>query len=163
MIKKMKDSLFAKVFLVTTLLLFCVSLIIFGILAFVMPKTYSNELNSTLDKQMKVFVSEVEQVTLDNSKKLFDQLVLSNNIISIELYSGDGRLISNPSEKQEAEGVEAMEGSVAYGGEVPVLSGTYYFSFLGSSEQYTLLFLGKRHKLRSYVRPFHRCFQYCSS
>ncbi|HIU76062.1 MAG TPA: sensor histidine kinase, partial [Candidatus Pelethocola excrementipullorum] len=158
MIKKIKGSLFAKVFIVTTLLIFCVSLLIFGILAFVMPKTYSNELNSTLDKQMKRFVSEVEQVTLDNSKKLFDQLAQSSNIDSIELYSGDGRLISTPSEQREAESVEGAEGSVMYGGEVPVLSGTYYISFSDSSERYTLIVYGEAAQIEELRQAFSQVF-----
>ncbi len=54
MIKKIRSSLFAKVFIITSIMLFCISLLVFGLLAWLMPKTYSNKLNDFLDKQAQI-------------------------------------------------------------------------------------------------------------
>ena len=62
MTKKIKSSLFAKVFLITSVMLLCISLLVFGMLAWLMPQTYSNRLNTILDKRAQDFISELEQV-----------------------------------------------------------------------------------------------------
>ena len=53
MIKKIKGSLFIKVFITTAILLTGVSFLVYLILAWYTPKTYSNTLNATLDEQQK--------------------------------------------------------------------------------------------------------------
>ena len=88
MIKKVKSSLFAKVFFTTAILLLCVSLLVFGLLAWLMPQTYSNKLNTVLDERAQGFVSELEQVAFSNSGGLFDQILQDTEINSVELYNG---------------------------------------------------------------------------
>ncbi len=62
MTKKIKGSLFVKVFLITTVMLLCISLLVFGMLAWLMPQTYSNKLDTILDERTQNFISELEQV-----------------------------------------------------------------------------------------------------
>ena len=56
MTKKVKGSLFAKVFLITTVMLLCISLLVFAMLAWLMPQTYTNKLNTILDERAQGFV-----------------------------------------------------------------------------------------------------------
>ena len=103
MIKKIKSSLFAKVFLITVLMLLCISLLVFGMLAWLMPQTYSNRLNVTLDGRVQGFISELEQVPFSNSGGLFDQFTQNMDINSVELYNGSGDLVPLPTEEFENE------------------------------------------------------------
>ena len=56
MIKRIKGSLFAKVFILTVAVLLCVSFLVYGVLAWYMPQTYSNNLNAALDEQTSDFI-----------------------------------------------------------------------------------------------------------
>lgn len=98
MIRKIKSSLYAKVFLTTTAMLLCTSLLVFSLLAWLMPQTYSNRLNTVLDERAQSFVSELEQVAFPNSGGLFDQLLQDTEINSVELYNGKGEFVPLPTE-----------------------------------------------------------------
>ena len=56
MIKKIERSLFAKVLIVTVILLVGMSFLVYMILAWYTPKTYSNNLNAALDEQTQKFI-----------------------------------------------------------------------------------------------------------
>lgn len=157
MIKKIKSSLFAKVFIITTLLLLLVSLLVYGILAWIMPKTYSQELNNGLNQKVEEFVVELEQYTLQNSGSLFDQFVFANDISYIELYSQSGELLSIPTMQQEETAV--AQGNTATSGDtIPMLSSTYYFSFLNSEERYMLIVYGEAAQIAELQQSFIRIF-----
>ena len=101
--KKIKSSLFAKVFIITSMMLFGLSLLVFGLLAWLMPQTYSNKLNALLDEQTQGFLSELEKVALADSGGLFDQFARNMEIYSMELYDGNGVFISLPSAQVSSE------------------------------------------------------------
>ena len=71
----MDARLFAKVFLLTAAILFSVSLLTYGLLAWLMPRTYSNELGSALHEQVENFVSELSQVTFQERGGVFGQFL----------------------------------------------------------------------------------------
>ncbi len=77
--KKIKSSLLVKVFLITSIMLLCVSLLVFGLLAWLMPQTYSNRLNAVLDKRVQGFVSELEKTAFLDSGGLFDQFLQASS------------------------------------------------------------------------------------
>ena len=160
MIKKMRSSLFVKVFIITTLLLLFVSLMVFGILAWIMPETYSQELNNGLDTKVMEFVSELEQSTLENSGGLFDQFISANDISNIELYSQSGEFMSIPTMQQEIGGAQgnSAENTAISGYAIPTLSSTYYFSFLNSAERYTLVVYGEAAQIAELQRSFAQIF-----
>ena len=56
-------------------MLLCISLLVFGMLAWLMPQTYSNKLDTILDERTQNFISELEQVPFSNSGGLFDQFI----------------------------------------------------------------------------------------
>lgn len=131
MIKRIKSSLFTKVFLLTTALLLCVCFLVFGILASIMPNTYSTALSTVLDEKVLAFVSELEQVSEANAGQLFDQFVSGSDIISIKLYDGTGTQISPPTAIAATD--EASFGVVFAGvDDAPILSNQYYFSYANS-------------------------------
>lgn len=65
--KNIKSSLFAKVFLITAAMLLFISLLVFGLLAWMMPQTYSNQLNAALDARTQSFIRELERVSYTES------------------------------------------------------------------------------------------------
>ncbi len=129
MIRKVKSSLFAKVFFITSAMLLCVSLLVYGLLAWLMPQTYSNRLNVALDERAQAFISELEQVAFSDSGGLFDQFVQSMGINSIELYDQDGLLIPLPSEQlfNEQSTYNEKVTVVGFDKNSPVLSSNYFF------------------------------------
>ena len=80
MIKKVKSSLFAKVFGITIFSLLFTGFLVFAILALLMPKTYSQQLNNDLDIKVKAFVTELKQSSFADSGKLFDRFIYENDI-----------------------------------------------------------------------------------
>lgn len=66
MIKRIKGSLFAKVFILTVAVLLCVSFLVYGVLAWYMPQTYSNNLNAALDEQTSDFIYELEHIRMQD-------------------------------------------------------------------------------------------------
>ncbi len=160
--KKIKSSLLVKVFLITSIMLLCVSLLVFGLLAWLMPQTYSNRLNAVLDKRVQGFVSELEKTAFLDSGGLFDQFLQDMEINSIELYDNKGGLVPLPTEMFNNEG----EGNILYIGQAatakspeitPVLSSSYHFSFLDCNDRY----MGRRSKSHNCSSPlsvFSRLF-----
>ncbi len=103
--KKIKSSLLVKVFLITSIMLLCVSLLVFGLLAWLMPQTYSNRLNAVLDKRVQGFVSELEKTAFLDSGGLFDQFLQDMEINSIELYDNKGGLVPYPQRCLRGKGI----------------------------------------------------------
>lgn len=161
MIRKIRSSLFAKVFILTSMMLLCISLLVFGLLAWLMPQTYSNKLNAFLDERTQAFISELEIVTFSNSGGLFDQFSKNMEIISIELYDGNGAPLPLPSEQIHNEHEEvsvAVSSGDDYGENSPVLSSHYYFSFADSEERYMLIVYGKAGQVAELQQSFLRVF-----
>ena len=160
MTKKIKSSLFAKVFLITSVMLLCISLLAFGMLAWLMPQTYSNRLNTILDKRAQDFISELEQVPFSDSGGLFDQFVADTEINSVELYNSGGDWVALPAKEfgNEWNGNIAQT-EVAGPGEIsPVLSNQYYFSFSDCSDRYTLVVYGEAEQISELQQSFIRVF-----
>ena len=160
MTKKIKSSLFAKVFLITSVMLLCISLLVFGMLAWLMPQTYSNRLNTILDKRAQDFISELEQVPFSDSGGLFDQFVADTEINSVELYNSGGDWVALPSKEFDNEWTgNIAQTAVAGPGETsPVLSNQYYFSFSDCSDRYTLVVYGEAEQISELQQSFIRVF-----
>ena len=160
MTKKIKSSLFAKVFLITSVMLLCISLLAFGMLAWLMPQTYSNRLNTILDKRAQDFISELEQVPFSDSGGLFDQFVADTEINSVELYNSGGDWVALPSKEFDNEWTgNIAQTAVAGPGETsPVLSNQYYFSFSDCSDRYTLVVYGEAEQISELQQSFIRVF-----
>lgn len=160
MAKKIKGSLFAKVFLITSVMLLCISLLVFGMLAWLMPQTYSNRLNTILDKRAQDFISELEQVPFSDSGGLFDQFVADTEINSVELYNSGGDWVTLPAKEFDNEwtGNIAQTAFAGPGETSPVLSNQYYFSFSDCSDRYTLVVYGEAEQISELQQSFIRIF-----
>lgn len=162
MIRKIKGSLFWKVFFLVSVFLLSVCLLLFGLIAWLTPKTYLNELNTELDLKVKNFLTELEQTAFEDSGGLFDRFIYTNNIYRVELYSPDGEQMELPTREQSENTV--YEGAVAvettYVVAAPSWCGTYSFSFLGSSEKYTLAVYGDAAEVSELENSFVRIFPF---
>ena len=160
MIKKVESSLFAKVFLATSAMLLCIALLVFGLLAWLMPQTYSNRLNTVLDDRAQRFVSELEQVTFSDSGGLFDQFIADTEINSVELYNSNGDWVPLPTEAFDNEwgGNIALSAYTGSGETNPILSNSYYFSFADSRDRYMLTVYGEAEQIAELQQSFIRIF-----
>ena len=95
LIKRIKSSLTLKIFAVTTLLLILCCALTYGFIAWLMPKTYSANLNAVLNQKVYGLISSLEKTPLDESMDLFDLFVMSNNVV-IQLHNSLGQQISVP-------------------------------------------------------------------
>ena len=162
MIKKIKSSLLAKVFIITVLLLIGVSFLVYGVLACFMPETYSNELNESLDEQTRAFIAEISQMSMEESGDLFDRFLDNTNIDRMELYGHDGRQIDLPGKDRESFNdavTEMVAEDTAWNMDIdniPTISGSYPFSFLGDDREYTLVVYGAAGQVAELQRSFVR-------
>ena len=141
-------------------MLLCISLLVFGMLAWLMPQTYSNRLNTILDKRAQDFISELEQVAFSDSGGLFDQFVADTEINSVELYNSGGDWVALPAKEfnNEWNGNIAQTAVAGPGETSPVLSNQYYFSFSDCSDRYTLVVYGEAEQISELQQSFIRVF-----
>ena len=160
MIKKIESSLFAKVFFATSAMLLCIALLVFGLLAWLMPQTYSNRLNTVLDDRAQRFISELEQVAFSDSGGLFDQFIADTEINSVELYNSNGDWVPLPTEAFDNEwgGNIALSAYTGLGETNPILSNSYYFSFADSRDRYMLTVYGEAEQIAELQQSFIRIF-----
>lgn len=158
MIKKLNSSLFAKVFFITAAMLLCVSLLVYGLLAWLMPQTYSNRLNAVLDERSKDFLTELEQVAFSDSGGLFERFLQDQGIYAVELYDGNGRPVSLPDGRDLYAEESSIMQAVTEGPyeSIPVLSNQYYFSFAGSDARYMLVVYGTAEQVTQMRQSFLR-------
>lgn len=161
MLKKVKSSLFLKVFMITAILLAGVSFLVYGILAWYLPKTYSNDLNAALDEQTKNFISDVSQVPMEQSGGLFDRFLSQQNVDGMELFSDSGQETELPSLQNDSDGKvsEAVGNSGFWDNSLshaPVISNSYPLSFPGENTQYTLVVYGAAEQIAELRQSFIR-------
>ena len=96
-----QKKMMVRIFL-SALLLFGLSLVVYGLLAWLMPQTYSHKLNASLDEQTVSFLAGLEEVAFSDSGGLFDQFARNREIYSMELYDDNGVLIPLPSAQAPA-------------------------------------------------------------
>ncbi len=158
MIRKVKSSLFAKVFFITAAMLLCVSLLVYGLLAWLMPQTYSDRLSAALDRQVQGFLAELEQVAFSDSGGLFDQFQQNMEIYSVALYDGNGQQVPLPTEwaGDEWDGGITLSAVADSYESSPVLSANYYFSFSDNDTRYMLIVYGTAEQVAELRRAFQR-------
>lgn len=132
------------------------ALLVFGLLAWLMPQTYSNRLNEIMDKQTQEFVSELEQVAFSSSGGLFDQFIQNTSINYVELYDESGLPVELPTERFNGNGgiiiIQSEESDLKES--TPVQSNSYYFSFLDSNNRYMLLVFGSAEQVSELQQSF---------
>lgn len=163
--KKFKHSLFAKVFTATAILLLGMSFLVFGLLAWLMPQTYSSRLNAALDKQAQNLIAELKHAAFRDSGGLFDQFLQNPEISSVELYSDHGDLLPLPSGYTNGDttlDAAAVQENICYEDssyeDIPILSNSYYFSFADADTKYMLIVYGTGDQIYELQLAFARAF-----
>ena len=119
-------------------------MITYGVIAWLVPKTYSTTLDTSLDSAVNSFLEEVERVTPLESGKLFDEFVLNQNGVLIQLFDSSNNEIELPSQSSSAFPVFITSG-VAIESDDPAAyraTHSYIFTFADSDEIYTLTVAG---------------------
>lgn len=144
MIKKVKGSLFAKRFIVTFLLTSLCCMITYGVIAWLVPKTYSTTLDTSLDSTVDSFLSEIECLTPLESGKLFDEFVLNQNGVLIQLFDSSNNEIELPSQGSTKFPISVTSGVAIESDDPSAYRAThsYIFTFADSDEVYTLTVAG---------------------
>lgn len=157
--KRIRNSLYAKVFFLTAAILLGVSSFTSGLLAWLTPKTYAGELSDVLRERTSDFVSELRSVTFENSGGLFEQFLQNPQVGGVELYDDNGAIVDVPAAAaQEWSGNEAVIGQASYEGyeTAPLVSESYYFSFADSGRRYMLIVYGDGEQIGLLYRSFVR-------
>ncbi|MDE5696655.1 MAG: hypothetical protein K2I96_04465, partial [Lachnospiraceae bacterium] len=140
--KKIRDSLFIKIFAVTCLLMVVCCSATYGFIAWLVPQTYSTDLDAALDKEVNALISELECTVGADSGFLFDEFLLNNTVL-FQLYDENGREIALPSQYNH-DFPDAARNDIVFEGE-PSLYGavhSYLFRFQDSEIVYTLSVAG---------------------
>ena len=156
MISKIRNSLSAKIFLITlALLVFCCAAT-YGVIALVVPKTYSNDLDAALEERVNAFLHDVQKTEQADSGILFDQF-LQNNDVVLELSNTLHQAIPVPTQFQLAEltSENANASEAAYVGfayENAGVTHSYPLTFSDSDAVYTLAVTGSGQAVNQLVR-----------
>lgn len=149
MIKRIKGSLFAKIFVVTFLLTSICCVLTYTVISWLVPKTYSTTLDANLENTVTSFIAELETMSPLESGKLFDEFLLNNNGVLLQLFDADGNAIELPSQ-EETEFPRLLAGGTATENSDPAAyraTHSYLFSFAGSNTVYTLMVAGSAHEI----------------
>lgn len=79
MIKKIRSSLWLKIFLLLTILLFAVSFLLYGIVMTVMPASYKSTLKANCVEQIDQLITGLENKSLDNATQKIYEFCINNN------------------------------------------------------------------------------------
>lgn len=83
MIKKIKSSLWLKIFLILTALLFSVSILLYGIVMAVMPVSYKYTLTDGYVEQIDQFVTELEGNSLNDAAQKIYEFCINQNASAV--------------------------------------------------------------------------------
>lgn len=142
--KKTKSSLFAKIFIITFFLTSLCCMITYGVISWLVPKTYSTTLDASLDDTVNAFLTKVEHVTPLESGKLFDEFILNQNGVLIQLFDSSNHEIELPSQSSSTFPVLITSGVATESDDAAAYRAThsYIFRFADSDEAYTLTVAG---------------------
>ena len=149
MIKKIKGSLFAKIFAITFLLTSICCVLTYTVISWLVPKTYSTTLDASLENTVTSFITELEAMSPLESGKLFDEFLLNNNGVLLQLFDTAGNELELPSQGS-TEFPRLLTGGIATENADPAAyraTHSYLFSFTGSDTVYTLTVAGSAHEV----------------
>lgn len=118
--------------------------ITYGFITWFIPKTYSTDLDAVLNKNVQQFISELEHVNAKDSKRLFDEFLLNNNVL-LQLYKDEENEVALPSQYNNDFFEEIVPDGFAIESNNPGAYRAihnYLFSFADSQIIYTLKVAG---------------------
>lgn len=119
-------------------------MITYIVISWLVPKTYSTTLDASLDIAVNLFLAEVESVTPLESGKLFDEFVLNQNGVLVQLFDSSNHEVELPSQGSSTFPVLITNGVVIESDDPAAYRAThsYIFTFADSGEVYTLAVAG---------------------
>ena len=78
--KYIKEHLTVKVFLVTIMLLLTLSAAIYGMVTFGMSNFYLTELNKSLEKELDTTISQIKDMTNDETQKILERFAIEYGV-----------------------------------------------------------------------------------
>lgn len=160
MIKRIRGSLGAKVFLAAAFLLLFCGLGTYFLTVSLVPQTYSISLSNELKAKVSDFVSMLETVSLEDSGTLFDLFLQSGDIESVELVNSKGEYVELPTMFNYGyyEATTYVINAVSeYEGQKTVME-SRDFHFAGDNIQYTLFVFGDPQPLDMLAEVFRQLF-----
>lgn len=160
MIKRIRGSLGAKVFLAAAFLLLFCGLGTYFLTVSLVPQTYSISLSNELKAKVSDFVSMLETVSLEDSGTLFDLFLQSGDIESVELVNSKGEYVELPTMFNYGyyEATTYVINAVSeYEGQKTVME-SRDFHFAGDNIQYTLFVFGDPQPLDMLAEVFRQIF-----
>lgn len=138
MIKKIKSSLWLKIFLVQAVLLFSVSILLYGIVMTVMPASYENLADKKMKSNTEQLIQQLENSTVDEASGLLYNFCINNNA-AVCLEGGDTKLSYGTSgvlNGTDTEDQSAMTVEIENGVEIKLLgSDTTYMLTISTTRQ----------------------------
>ena len=95
--KKFNESLTARIFFITALMLFCAAAITFCLIAWATPVTYTAVVNDDLSRQTDALVGKLAETNLDDCAPLLDEFIHSSGA-DVILTGNDGQIINTGSQ-----------------------------------------------------------------
>lgn len=157
MIRRIKSSLGAKVFLAAAMLLLICGLGTYFLTVSLVPRTYSASLSNELKAKVRDFVSMLETVTFEDSGALFDVFLQSSDIDSMELVNSRGEYVELPTRihySYEATYIISYE----EGDRERTAMESCNFRFAGDKLEYTLFVFGNPQPVDTLVQAFIQIF-----
>ncbi|WP_343208323.1 HAMP domain-containing sensor histidine kinase [Anaerolentibacter hominis] len=170
LLKRIKNSLTARIFIITSLLLISACTLTYGFIAWFMPLTYSNTLDKELEEDTQVLLEKLSKSTLEECGDLLNEFAIKNSGLA-QIMDKYGNIVEVPSDFQVAVaedfgssglGVsgEKSDDSVVTGYESEYssisLSKGYPFHFADSDEEYTLAVAGGLRKINQAAEAMGR-------
>lgn len=119
-------------------------MITYGVISWLIPKTYSTTLDASLDSAVNSLLTEVKNLTPMESGNLIDEFVINQNGVLIQLFDSSNREIELPSQNSTTFPVFVTSG-VAIESDDPAAyraTHSYIFTFADSDDVYTLTVAG---------------------
>lgn len=88
---KLAESLTARIFLITALILLCAGAVTFGLIAWATPSTYTAVVNDDLTHQVDALIEKLEDTRLSDSGPLLDAFIRASGA-SAMLVGPDGEI-----------------------------------------------------------------------
>lgn len=115
----------------------------YGFIAWLVPKTYSTDLDVQLNKNVNILISELERTSGKQSGFLFDEFLLNNDVI-LQLFDEDNQEIAVPSQYNQVFPSVIDGNAIVYESDEASYRAThsYLFAFNDSKIIYTLCVTG---------------------
>lgn len=127
--------------------------ITYAFIAWFVPKTYSTDLDVTLEQNVKAFISDLQNVDAVNSRTLFDEFQLNNDVL-LQFFDASNDTVALPSQYND----DFISGKKVVGiavensnPEAYRATNSYMFSFANSKEVYTLTVAGNAESVNQLI------------